>query len=287
MFFVKEHLECCEAFFEREVHPENRDLCICTDVSTLPTPYGKALVRMVLDGMSHGEGKEAVEIASEVLLYHAASRMNSMSRNLALYIEESVHANKSAGEISAYLNSTIQDVLLGALEAANRSLRQCDLPNPHCTVSIAVVFYRHVYSANMGDSPIYLLDLTDPEAELMPLFTCDNAAAERIRTGELTEEEALHSPLQSRVHRFLGYKGFDILEDKEIHFTQTKLPKSCLLLLGSDGALSQLLRKDMTQAIRRNLPDGLAAVQEELQHLVAESGSTDDFTLVMDWIETD
>lgn len=284
MFRVKKHDEFSEACFERENKPENRDLCISADFNALPSEYGKGLIRIVMDGMSNGDGKEAVELAAPVLYQHLVGRMMTISWELAHYIEDCVQRQCEEEEILAHIREVIRMVIFDGLDQANRALRQSSKPEPYCTISVAVVFYRHLYTANMGDSPIYLLDCKEPDGELQPLFVCDNEAAELISFGVLNEDDALHTAYQSHVRRFLGYKGFDMLEDGEIHFRVTPLPRSCVLMLGSDGALSQLTRQSMAQIVRDNLPRGMDSVREALLDQVEESGSVDDVTLLMDWI---
>lgn len=285
MFIVKEHLEYCEACFEREGKPENRDLCICTDFSTLPAPYGKGLVRVVMDGMSNGDGKEAVEIAAQSLLHHLCGQLLRISRTMAEYIDTSVQNGLGGDVIEQQLQEWIYGVIGDALAAADTALQESPYPKPYCTVSVAVVFHRHIFAANLGDSPIYLMDLAEQKRTLVPLFTCDNHAADLIQAGALTEETALHSVHASKLCQFLGYREYSF--SSLAHFAHAELPQSCILLLGSDGALSQLLRREMEAVILAHLDDGLSAILEELQLLVGETGSTDDFTLVMDWIKTD
>ena len=287
MFHVRDHFEFSEACFARDDHPENRDLCISVDFNTLPSEYGKGLIRIVMDGMSNGNGKEAVELAAPVLYQHLVGPMMAASRKLALYIEDCVQNQQDEDQMREHISHMIRAILLDGLDRTNRALCQSSHPEPYCTISVAVVFYRHIYTANMGDSPIYLLDLEAPNKELVPLFTCDNEAAELITFGALTEETALHSRSQSRVRRFLGYKGHNLLEYGEIHFRVTELPLSGVLLLGSDGALSQLTRRSMGTLIEDNLLRDLDTVMQTLQNMVKESGSVDDFTLLMDRIETD
>lgn len=287
MFYVKDHLEFSEACFERDQKPENRDLCMSVDFNMLPSQYGKTLIRIVMDGMSHGDGKEAVELAAPVLSQYLVGPMMAISRRLGLDIEEAVQKNLNEKEFLPDVEATIHTVLLEGLNRANRALRDSSKPEPHTTISVAVVFYRHIYTANMGDSPIYLFNMGSSEQKLIPLFVCDNEAAELIAMGALKEEEALHSEAQSRVRRFLGWKEWDLLENGEIHFRVTPLPQSSVLLLGSDGALSQLTRQSMEMVIDDNICRDLDAVKQELLHMVEESGSVDDVTLLMDRIVAD
>lgn len=285
MFVVKEHTEICEACFKRTSKPENRDLLISCDYNSLPSPFGKGLIRIVMDGVSEADGKEAVEIAADTLLRHLVSRLTNLSRRMADYIEKGYEEGREDAAIQERLQGWIFDIFRDAIYAANEMLTASEYPRPYCTVSIAVVFHRHIYTANLGDSPIYLLNLSSPDSELTPLFSCGNAAGREISEGKITEEESLHSQAASRLELFLGCREYDLIE--ELHLDRAPLPQSCILLLGSDGSLAQLLRSEMAHAIRSHLSDGLSAVQLELQSLVGESGSTDDFTLVMDRIESD
>lgn len=285
MFVVKDHSEICEACFERTSKPENRDLLISCDYNSLPSPFGKGLIRIVMDGVSEADGKEAVEIAADTLLRQLVSRLTNLSRRMADYIEKGYEEGREDAEIQDRLQGWIFDIIRDALYAANDMLAASDFTRPYCTVSIAVVFHRHIYTANLGDSPIYLLNLSAPNSELTPLFYCGNTAGRKVSQGSMTESESLRCQEASQLELFLGYRGCDLLE--ELHLSRTPLPQSCILLLGSDGSLAQLLRSEMADAIRAHLSGGLAAVQVELQNLVGESGSTDDFTLVMDRIESD
>lgn len=288
MFVVNEHLAYSEACFDRPGRPSNQDLCIAADFDSKPSYFGKGLIRIVMDGMSNGSGKEAVDAAAPSLYLNLAGKLMSVSRELSLYVEKAMEDPfKTEQVIHDYLATRIRSVLLDSLRATNTILRYSPADKAYCTVSVAVVFHRCLYTANMGDSPIYLLDLADENAPLQPLFIADNQAGTKIARGEMTEEEALHSDYQNGLQRFLGYEPYDLLDDENIHFRVTKLPQSSLLLLGSDGALSQLLRRDMAEIIRSHLSDGLPAIRDALIEHVGRSGSDDDFTLTIDWIETD
>lgn len=279
MFLVKEHLAFSDACFPREKGQENYDLCFCLDFDSQPAEYGKGLIRYVADGVSSANGKNAVEESFPVLCTELAGKLMGVSRSL------SNHA--LLDDDSSAITQAVYQILLDSLQAANTALRYSAAPDSYCTVSIAVVFHRSLYTANIGDSPIYLMDLTSPSPELQPIFECDNEAGKLIAGGLLTEETALHHPSQSILHRFLGYGTYNLLDDDNIHFRRTELPQSCIVLLGSDGALSQLPRREMADLILDHLDEGFEAVRDCLIRAVGGSGSVDDFTLVMDRIETD
>ena len=116
MFHVRDHFEFSEACFARDDHPENRDLCISVDFNTLPSEYGKGLIRIVMDGMSNGNGKEAVELAAPVLYQHLVGPMMAASRKLALYIEDCVQNQQDEDQMREHISHMIRAILLDGLD---------------------------------------------------------------------------------------------------------------------------------------------------------------------------
>ena len=285
MFVIKDHFEYSDACFARIRHPENRDLCICADFSTQPAEYGKGMVRVVMDGMSDGNGKEAVEIAAQSLMHHLLGKLIAASRPMAESIETGILNGLDSEALGQQLKDRIFGIIQAAFNAADNALRSSSYDKPNCTISVAVVFYRYLFTANMGDSPIYLLDLSAKASDLIPMFQCHNVAGESVAVGTMTEEEALHSRAASLLRVFLGCREYSLVG--YTHFAMTELPQRSILLLGSDGALAQLTKKTMASTLSAHYADGLESAHEELQRLVEESGSVDDYTLVMDLIETD
>lgn len=289
MFEILEHLRYSEDCFERPEKPGNRDLCICADFDSLPARFGKGAVRIVLDGMSQGYGKEAVEMAAPVLYGNLIGELMRVSRELSGRAEEIGSRMRAGISIREYLHEQLHAILLESIRAANKVLRRSAQSETYCTVSVAVMFHRYLFTANVGDSPIYLLDRTAPTPELLPLYDMDNMAGDMIARGELTEETALHTSYQNGLLRFLGYERWDILEDENIHFRMTPMPASFVLLLGSDGALAQLPRREMADLLDRHLNEeaSLRDFMNELKRAVEKTGSDDDFTLLMDSVISD
>lgn len=291
MFVVKEHLAYSEDCFDRPARPGNKDLCMAVDFDSLPAQFGKGMIRIVMDGMSQGRGKEAVELAAPSLYLNLAGELMLLSREMSREVEDIGESETEGAEafIRDYLQRRMEEVMLNSLRVTNGILRRSTEENAYCTVSVAVVFHRYLFTANLGDSPIFLLDLSDEKSLLAPMYHMDNEAGYRMDRGELTEEEALHSEYQNALLRFLGYESRDMLEDGNINFRMTPLPESFLLLLGSDGALSQLSRQQMTELLRNNLEAGVSLRQilKEFKREVGATGSDDDFTLLMDLVATD
>ena len=291
MFVVKEHLAYSEDCFDRPERPGNKDLCMAVDFDSLPAQFGKGMIRIVMDGMSQGQGKEAVETAAPSLYLNLAGELMLISREMSREVESIGESEADGAEmfIRDYLQRRMEDVLLDSLRITNGILRRSADAHAYCTVSVAVVFHRYLFTANMGDSPIFLLDLSDEKSMLEPMYHMDNEAGFMMDRGQLTEEEALHSHHQNALLRYLGAESRDMLEDGNINFRMTPLPESFLLLLGSDGALSQLSRREMTALLRNSLDEGksLRQILKELKREVGATGSDDDFTLFMDLVATD
>lgn len=283
MFYVLEHFEVSEVCFRKDF--DNRDACLSLDLSALPHPYGKSLIRVVMDGVSNGDGDAAVQIAPRSLLYHLGSGLLEKHIDLADRVEHMVTSGADDQEIKNFLETHIYGIIHNALTAANDALKKSQYPRPYCTVSIAIVFFRYIFTANLGDSPIYLMNLDPKNPTLQPIFTCHNAAGEKMHQGSFTEAQALQSNEASKLHLFLGWRDYDLLRDTS--YDSALLPQSSILLLGSDGALAQVLRTEMADVISKYHTCGLDTIYQELKSLVEESGSIDDFTLIMDRIESD
>lgn len=290
MFEIQKHLAYSEDCFERLHRAGNQDLCISADFDSLPAQFGKGAIRIVMDGMSEGHGKEAVETAAPSLYLNLVGELMRISRELSRTVENIGSRADSGLSIREYLEQNMHRVLLDSIRKANHTLRRSPDSCAHCTVSIAIIFHRYLFTANLGDSPILLMDLADYEPELRPLYKMDNEAGKKIDNGELTEEEALHTEYQNGLLRFLGFERWDLLEeDENIHFKMTRLPEAFVLLLGSDGALAQLPRAEMAQMLERHIKNDndFQGFLEELKQAVHEAGSDDDFTLLMDLVVSD
>lgn len=103
------------------------------------------------------------------------------------------------------LNGPVPKVLAMAFSAANRAILDYTEEHPDCRgmgTTCTVLAFRDdkVWLAHVGDSRAYLLR----EGTLTKLSQDQTLVAKLISEGELTEEEALHSPVQNVILQALG-----------------------------------------------------------------------------------
>lgn len=269
MFFIKD----ITAFSTSHLREVNEDLWFHMSGDGMPDRNGKILIMGVMDGVSNSNGYQAVRIA-----------IKAMRPVLAELI----------GKVDALLELdrfTVQEeifhCLRKAIQAADITLRQYQYLNTDfgTTVCLVVVFGERVYTANIGDSPIYQMHIPEPEEApaLISLFECHNKAGEAVREGWMTKEEALTSNLHNKLTLAVGGTG---LRSTDIYTTSAYLGESDLLLLGSDGALSVLTEEEMAALFADHLSQGLNESIKELYARIQNSSSTDNATVVACLIET-
>lgn len=268
MFYVKDIMACSEAY----KRSYNQDRYFYMNLSGGPDRRNRISVLAVMDGVSRANGGEAsamAEAAMRPILAELLGRCDEL---------EDLDSQTRKDEVLR--------ILCNAILAADRALRrrqEADLVYG-TTITLAVVYQDRIYAANVGDSPAYLLpvSLTGTVSEPISLFECQNRAGEMVRSGVMTMEEAVASKLQNRL---TCMAGGDPLSEKDIYTTSTWLRQSCLLMLGSDGALSVAPEAELREIVQKRLHEGLRAVVEEIFARVQESSSTDNFTVLSHWLE--
>lgn len=291
MFEILEKQIFSEACFPR-TDPVNKDLCFAVDLDTLPGDNGRFAIRCVMDGMTHADGKEGVEEGFRAVCAGLMGRLMAAARDLEALAQELQQASRGGNtQLAASLKLKLRDRIFGILrsgvQTANTNMRYSDIPRPYCTVALAVVFHRQVYTVNVGDSPIFLFQKFRDRYQMLPLFTGDNEAQYLCSRGEMTEAEAIRSPLSSSLMNFLGRKEYDTLDDQRVHLACADLAPRNILLVGSDGALGQMTGDEIARLVDENMEYGLKDILEALLDAVERTGSVDDFTVTLDRIVTD
>ena len=270
MFYIKDVMAYSDAY----KRPENQDCCFYMNYDGSPHQNTKISILAVLDGVSKANGGEASQQAAEAMRPVLAELLGKSAQYLQLDMETR--------------KEVIFQVLRRAIHAADHSLRMMQYANVvyGTTVTLAVILDDQVYAANVGDSPAYLLpvSIAGQVSASIPLFECQNYAGKAVREGTMTMEQARAEKLQNRLVSMVG--GYT-LHDDEISTTSVWLRQSNLLLLGSDGALAVTTEEELRQTVEENLRSGLREVIKSVFENVQNSDSTDNFTILAEWVDSD
>ncbi len=213
----------------------------------------------VLDGVSSANPALSSSLAAK-----------RVRQTIALFAEElETLSEKTEEEQMLFFYHMMRTAILSAdMELLTRE--------EHCgtTISMAIFYGNAVYSANVGDSPMYLIH--QKENRITSLFSCHNRAGMAVNAGLLTEEEALSSPDKRYLMRLAG--GSHNLEKEDIYTQKISLPAESILLLGSDGALALFSEESLLQmgCGKKNMKELCADVRKKVKEL----GGRDDFTLI-------
>jgi PPM family protein phosphatase len=163
-----------------------------------------------------------------------------------------------------------------ALADANREIVQAGINQPvgrrmGTTAVVAVQREGQVYVAGLGDSRALLI--RDGKVEQL---TVDHSVAQALVTsGVLTPEEALHSPWQHVLHKFLGCA--EMADGAEVRPFAPQPDDR--LLLATDGLTNYVFADDMRQGVRC-CPDPQAWA-DYLVDLALRRGSRDNVTCIV------
>lgn len=218
-------------------------------------PFG---LYIVADGMGgHYAGHEASKSVSRLVAKHVMQR---------IYLPI-LTANGSAGP-----GEPIQEVMLDAIQTANKTIHS---PDPEkdsgTTLTAALIFGRRLYIAHVGDSRAYLY-----ENEKLNLITTDHSYVRRLQeAGQLTEEEAASHPQRNMLYMAVGQGGNLDIET----YTQS-LPKSGKLILCSDG-LWGLVTEQMIQEILSTEETSLETKSDKMVEQALNAGGYDNITIIL------
>lgn len=184
---------------------------------------------------------------------------------------------------------TVDDRKLEATRQLKEAILEMDAslrPVNTCisTISLALVQGSFVYTANLGDSPILLVQLDEDNVPcaLKEVYTCHNRAGMAVAAGSMTKEEALTSDLKNQLCvEVLGMRP----DRTAISTAVAGLGQNNLLLMGSDGALSVIPEDAMLKIIAEHIDSGLVAVNQALFRAVKAAGGDDNYTLLIQWIQ--
>jgi len=220
-------------------------------------PSGRSVsVLAVADGMG---GHEYGEKSSEIAI-----------RALEEAVEDLVEAVQE--ETDSDLRSEYRR-LYGRIDSALRIYGEehSEVTEMGTTLVVAVLVGQQAHIAHIGDSRAYWVSEGGNTTQL----TQDHsAAAEAVREGRMTEEEAAKSPYRHALTRCLDGSG-----ESEPDFVTRSIQDPGFLCLCSDGLSGPVDDEDFARVLLRDVP--LAHASESLVDRAYENGSKDNITLAV------
>lgn len=217
---------------------------------------------VVCDGMG---GLDAGDLASSLAVEAIHRYMRETSRNSDLSV--------IGGYDPRFSPQTNR--LAGAIRHANQDIYGATRTVPQragmgTTVVAAFITGQVLSVAHVGDSRLYLI-----RGGTIQALTADHSlVAEQVRSGALTEEEAVRSPQRNIVTRALG------LDEKvEVELDEIQLMGGDRLLLCSDGLTRGVEPADLLRAISGE--DDPQAASERLVTIACEAGGEDNITAIL------
>jgi PPM family protein phosphatase len=215
-------------------------------------PFG---LFIVADGMG---GHQKGEIASSLAVRTAAG-----------YILKNVYLPYLTNDTSTSSNPPINDSLVAAVEAANRSVQE-DVPDGGTTLTVALVMGHTAYIVHVGDTRIYWFH----QGQLKQV-TKDHSLVQRlVDLGQETAESALVHPQRNVLYRAIGQGG-----TLEVDTYFQPLPPGSSLLLCTDGLWGLVKNDRLCQILNQ-----ATVPQEVCNRLIVaanENGGDDNITAVM------
>jgi serine/threonine protein phosphatase PrpC len=236
------------------VRPVNEDVVAYVIPGENDPGAARGALALVADGMGgHAAGDVASRIAAETVL--------------RLYYE---------------LDGRPVDVLARCLGAANRAIYERSLSDPDCagmgtTCTVLAFLDGAAFLAHIGDSRAYLWR----DRTLQQISEDHSLVAELVRRGELTAEEAAHSPQRHVIVRALGTAP---TSTPSIWREGIRLLAGDVFVLCSDGLTDLVAESTIGETIARLPPfDACHALVEA----ALAAGGTDNISVGVFAIGTD
>ena len=241
-------------------HTENGDSAFMLSLSTNPAAKDNLFVFCVLDGISTENDKYSSTLASKIISKKLCSLFSDTTKLCIM----------SQQERMLYIYSALKDAILSV------DRRLCEEASPcGTTISATVLFDGYLYTANVGDSPIFAIDTKN--RTITDLYTDHSEIAPMVRDGRLSEKQALCHPRKSCITKAVG--GRERLSETDIATKSFELNSDCILLVGSDGALRVLISKKLLPLCIKNR-SYMKQLCERLFACVKKHKGADDFTVI-------
>lgn len=200
-------------------------------------------------------------------------------------VADGMGGHKAGDYASAYAVSTIGrevemdestepvKILTNAIKCANEEIfvkaQEEDYAGMGTTVVAATVIGDILYTANVGDSRLYLI-----RDDIKQITKDHSLVEEMVRVGELKREEARFHPDKNIITRAVGADR-DVLVD----FFEVDLLKGDVILMCSDGLSNMVSDEDICKIIKKN--NNVDDMAEELIKVANHNGGKDNIGVVL------
>lgn len=151
-----------------------------------------------------------------------------------------------------------------------RSKRDAKLQGMGTTMVAAIAFKNAVVVANIGDSRGYIL-----HQKLLTQITIDHSLVnELVKTGDISEDEALKLPQSNIITRAIG-----ISADAQVEVNRFDLNDGDQLLMCSDGLFKTVEKEQIIAVLEKKI-----SLEEKCKQLVAmanQAGGPDNITVLI------
>jgi serine/threonine protein phosphatase PrpC len=218
---------------------------------------GKLLI--VADGMGgEAEGERACTIAVDQVTTYV---LNSLGWCFRLE-EDSEH--------------NFEDDLKHALESCQNSIqtvvdRHPEMKNMGTTMTMVYIVWPRAFVVHVGDSRCYLL-----RRGQLDQITVDHTMSEVIsKAGQMSREEARHSPMGHVLINVLGGRSHDLFVD----VNKISLERDDIVLLCTDGLYDMISDEKINELLGSN--QSAEAICRKLVELANENGGKDNITAIV------
>lgn len=213
-----------------------------TPVGSLPNLF------LVADGMG---GQAAGDYASRFTIDHIVDGIK-------------LAAGK---EPVAILKEAIDRANILLLEAANKDPAKKGMGT---TIVAAVVAESRLYTANVGDSRLYVIN----QDRIQQVTRDHSLVGEMVRLGEMDKADAKDHPQKNIITRAIG-----VVPEVSVDFFETKLEENDMVLLCSDG-LTNMVEDEEIRRIVLGQRD-IVEKAEKLVETANQNGGKDNITVVL------
>ncbi len=155
-----------------------------------------------------------------------------------------------------------------AIKKANKELFKLSKKEKMGTTVVVLALKKNqAFICNVGDSRAYIFK----KNQLIKITQDHTFVAEKVRLGQLTEEEALSHPMRNIILRCLG-ENKNVLID----FHHIVLAKTQKLMLCSDGLWGEVSKTEIEDILKEG-----TNIEERLLKKVYEKGASDNIAVLV------